>query len=241
MVREKPPYFPSLHLGARITMTTHAARSSSTFAMEQPLIYQQGGNAFYLTQSTQLPTHDYLHPKPTYWNPQLETNWPTPSTHPPSVQILQIQPRRSCCKLGFVVYRIGPGMYHSGVVMNDAEEWHFWEGAGIRRVKRPLVNGQYAPALPDLTVVEDANVGSVCFTYEEVERFCESLKHSQFNPATYDLLRNNCNHFVQHILQRFGKSRFLPAYVNRSAHVAKIVCAIVPGAQRLLDHLRGER
>eukprot|EP01053_Blabericola_migrator_P001729 Blabericola_migrator_1__1728@NODE_1464_length_4502_cov_13_265614_g964_i0_p3_GENE_NODE_1464_length_4502_cov_13_265614_g964_i0NODE_1464_length_4502_cov_13_265614_g964_i0_p3_ORF_typecomplete_len288_score1_57Peptidase_C97/PF05903_14/7e17LRAT/PF04970_13/7_1e06DUF778/PF05608_12/0_0011DUF4796/PF16044_5/4_4e03DUF4796/PF16044_5/0_097_NODE_1464_length_4502_cov_13_265614_g964_i026463509 len=185
-----------------------------------------------------------------YWTGAGSEHWPSPTyaasyapgTQVPATtqyQVLSATQYPLRCKLGFIVYRLAPGMFHSGVVVNDTEEWHFWEGAGIKRLKRPLIDGHYFPAVSDLEVVEDSEVGCINFAFDEVVRYCEGLKQTQFNPATYNLLRNNCNHFVQSIMERFGKAKYLPSYINRPANVARFICCIVPGAERFIDSLRG--
>lgn len=74
-----------------------------------------------------------------------------------------------------------------------------------------------------LQVVEELSMGRVNCTSVELDQVCYQASALEFTPETYDLLRNNCNHFVQSMLDKFGTERTLPSYVNRTAKFAEVI------------------
>lgn len=109
---------------------------------------------------------------------------------------------------GSVLAFFGMGIHHSGLQIQD-REWTF-NTSGI--VCMPGLR------MPGCRLNESIVLGRFWGDGDKIDEILIELGH-KYQPGTYNLIDQNCNHFVEDFSQRLiGVS--IPSWVNRSAHVA---------------------
>lgn len=142
-----------------------------------------------------------------------------------------------CSRIGVAVYRVGVGMYHSSLVVNDLE-WHFWEGLGVEVLRRYFDAAQGdVVSIDHVPLVEYLPIDTLAISPKAVASVCLELGSTIFSMETYDLLRCNCNHFTAAVLQRLGLESKMPPWINRLASTADALCTAFPFVRSFLDVL----
>jgi len=106
----------------------------------------------------------------------------------------------------------GFGIYHSGLEIND-EEYSFAGGAGVFK-QRPRTTEQ-----PDQwKYTQSIDLGTIKQSQMECYAILDDLK-KKFPGSSYNIMSNNCNHFVEAACKAFNKT--FPAWINRAANFGK--------------------
>lgn len=143
--------------------------------------------------------------------------------------------RKRWTSIGLAVYRVGVGMYHSSLVVDDVE-WHFWEGLGVVSAGR-----YYDPQLgifrsvDHMPFVTYIAISTLMQCPQAVGELCKTLGTTRFTLHTYDLIRCNCNHFTQTALEKLGLFFKMPTWINRLAETADAICSRLPVIRRWID------
>lgn len=144
-------------------------------------------------------------------------------------------------EIGITVYRVGVGMYHSSLVVDDLE-WHYWEGYGVEPILRYFDDTQDAFVSVDhVPFVTYVPIDTVMISPRAIAEICEELGASEFSQFTYDILRCNCNHFTYAMLQRLGLVSKMPSWINWLASTADAVCTRLPFVRHWIDSLLNRR
>ncbi|ORY83047.1 PPPDE putative peptidase domain-domain-containing protein [Protomyces lactucae-debilis] len=138
-----------------------------------------------------------------------------PCRYPIQVNVYDLMPPS---KLSAFLWTTGLSINHSGVVINEVE-WAF----GGHDVEG--ITGVY-PSRPK-EVPENAvykctiDVGICLLSLKEIEAKLERIK-KEFTGPSYNLLTNNCNHFVQRVCADLCSSS-PPAWINRIAGIGAMM------------------
>lgn len=112
------------------------------------------------------------------------------------------------------------GIWHTGVVVFDKEIYY---GGGIQVSSL----GQFSNS-NNLYPIEVVSIGITSKTKDELDVFLSSI-YSRFTASTYDLLRNNCNHFSNEVCL-FLTGKTIPSYIVDLPNIVRSS----PGGQMLL-------
>lgn len=138
-------------------------------------------------------------------------------------------------EIGVAVYRVGVGMYHSSVAVDNVE-WHYWEGLGVQALPRYYDGVQRAVvSVNHVPFVAYVPIDTILLPPRRVATYCRELAEMEFSVHTYDLLRCNCNHFTEAVLQRLGLRARMPVWVNRLANTTDTLCSLLPFVRTWVD------
>ena len=112
---------------------------------------------------------------------------------------------------------IGMGGYHSTIEIYN-EEYSFGPVHGIF--------ANYVKRDHTLPLRESIILGITNKSHSEIRDILNDMKND-FNIDSYDILKNNCNHFTDE-LSMILLDKFIPKYVNRLALICNCVPCIVP-------------
>lgn len=96
-------------------------------------------------------------------------------------------------RLSLLVYSLGMGLFHSAVLIDGMNEYHFFEGTGLQRLKRV---DEALPALAGLPLVQEIEFRSVGRSRAETLEWLTLAARNGFASHDYNILRNNCNSFT---------------------------------------------
>lgn len=138
-----------------------------------------------------------------------------------------------------MLWNIGAGLVHSGLVLNG-KEWAF----GFHQ--KPGMTGVYYTEPfaepPGATYRDEILHGFTYRNAEEIQDVIEEVSHPdkhlqtslieiqasrKFIGTSWNLLRNNCNHFTSFICERLTGAP-APSYLNRAANIGIALPCFVP-------------
>jgi len=119
------------------------------------------------------------------------------------------------------------GIWHSGVRVFDKE---FWFGGAILESR--------LDEIPFGQPVRIVRLGTTLRTHEELLEFLRNDVYENYNPRSYDVLRRNCNHFSDELLQFLLHGQRLPEEVLMQPEWAQSV-SIVRVMRPILNRLLG--
>ncbi|ROT41157.1 DUF862-domain-containing protein [Sodiomyces alkalinus F11] len=126
-------------------------------------------------------------------------------------------------RLSSVLWTIGAGLLHSGVVINGRE--YAYGGHD-----RPGTTGVYwtqpQTVPPGGTFRCEILHGFTFATQSEIEAILDAISQ-EFLGMTYNLLTRNCNHFTQTLCQKLTGQPG-PAWLNRAASIGVALPCVVP-------------
>ncbi|KAL2758980.1 hypothetical protein ACRALDRAFT_2099608 [Sodiomyces alcalophilus JCM 7366] len=126
-------------------------------------------------------------------------------------------------RLSSVLWTIGAGLLHSGVVINGRE--YAYGGH-----PRPGLTGVYwtqpKTVPPGGTFRCEILHGFTFATQPEIDAILNDISH-EFLGVTYNLLTRNCNHFTSELCQRLTGQPG-PAWLNRAASIGVALPCVVP-------------
>jgi len=115
------------------------------------------------------------------------------------------------------LYGLGLGFYHSGLVIYG-REWTFGSGGGIFSTAPKEV--------PNAPFRESIVLGTTKLGPSDVDRIIDKLR-STFPDGTYNLYKQNCNHFSEALAKQILKGG-LPGWVNRMATLGQMFSCLMP-------------
>ncbi|KAH8148594.1 uncharacterized protein LAJ45_07305 [Morchella importuna] len=126
-------------------------------------------------------------------------------------------------RLSTIVWTLGVGLLHSGVVINDRE---YAFGGHDRRGLTGVYWTKPRTVPPGGTFRTEILHG---FTYASEDEINEIIREAsnEFLGPSYNLLTRNCNHFTSHLCMALT-GQPAPAYLNRAASIGVALPCVVP-------------
>ncbi|KAI5839872.1 PPPDE putative peptidase domain-containing protein [Morchella snyderi] len=126
-------------------------------------------------------------------------------------------------RLSSIVWTLGVGLLHSGVVINDRE---YAFGGHDRRGLTGVYWTKPRTVPPGGTFRTEILHG---FTYASEDEISEIIREAsnEFLGPSYNLLTRNCNHFTSHLCMALT-GQPAPAYLNRAASIGVALPCVVP-------------
>ena len=115
------------------------------------------------------------------------------------------------------LYQIGVGFHHSGIEFLGSE-YSFASNAGIFESS--------PKEAPGAKFREQIFMGVVDGGEREFKRALDEVKE-QFGPNGYNIVRKNCNHFVDALVWKLLGKRS-PGYINRAADIGSCCSCLLP-------------
>ncbi|KAG9299576.1 hypothetical protein G9A89_020747 [Geosiphon pyriformis] len=155
-------------------------------------------------------------------NMRLEPREPLihkPRKIPVYVNVYDMLPRGKVTDFG---YRIGMGVFHSGVEILGREYnfgGHDYDYTGVF-----IMKPKTGP--PNVTFKETITMGFAELDKDQIKDIIQELSE-EYRGNTYNLLTRNCNHFSNELCRRLiGKST--PSWINRAAKLGTFFPCVVP-------------
>jgi len=114
-----------------------------------------------------------------------------------------------------LLYQLGLGMYHSGVVIGG-REWSYASGAGIYPSEPKTVPG----------FRESIRLGVFNGQLRDLDSIIDSLRRD-YHGGAYHMLDRNCNSFSEAFVFKL-LHREIPGYINRMAFYGSIFSCLLP-------------
>ncbi|CUS13924.1 unnamed protein product [Tuber aestivum] len=126
-------------------------------------------------------------------------------------------------RLSSIVWTLGVGLLHSGVVINDRE---YAFGGHDRRGLTGVYWTKPKTEPPGGTFRSEILHGFTYASDQEIEEIIRDAS-TEFLGPTYNLLTRNCNHFTSHLcIALTGQAA--PAFLNRAASIGVALPCVVP-------------
>lgn len=149
------------------------------------------------------------------------------------------KPRKRWCEVVVHVYdlseemndrlfRIGLGLYHSGVELVELDREYWFQGHDQRYTGVLEIDHRTAlRAIP--CVRESVSLGRTACTRAEIAAAVDRLT-LEYRGCTYNVVRHNCNAFCADLVRALAPERRFPAYINRLANMGSGLLRVLPDA-----------
>ena len=124
------------------------------------------------------------------------------------------------------LYRVGLGLYHSGVELVELDREYWFQGHDQRYTG--VLELDHRTALRAIPCVrESVSLGRTALSRAAIAAAVDRLTLA-YRGCTYNVVRRNCNAFCADLVRALAPERRFPAYINRLAAVGAGLLRVLP-------------